>query len=111
MEGRPWAEFRHGKEMTQTQLANLLRPFGTFPRTIRIGDETPKGYFRDQFEDAFARYLPASDPPQRHKAIHQPPHRRHVADLKVAIQPMKLAVVALWRMKLLWRAVKCMGSR
>ncbi len=71
MEGRPWAEFRHGKEMTKTQLANVLRPFGIFPRTIRMGAETPKGYFRDQFEDAFARYLPATDPPQRHNAVEQ----------------------------------------
>ncbi len=28
------------------------------PRTIRIGDETPKGFHRSDFEQAWSRYLP-----------------------------------------------------
>ncbi len=40
------------------ELARLLKPFGIAPRTIRIGDKTPKGYRRNDFDDVFARYPP-----------------------------------------------------
>ena len=36
----------------------MLRPFRIRPRSVRVGDETAKGYRVEQFEDAFARYLP-----------------------------------------------------
>src|SRR5437588_712897 len=65
MEERPWAEWRKGKPITPPQLASLLKPFGIEPRTIRFGEggkSSAKGYLREQFEDAFARYLPASSP-------------------------------------------------
>ena len=58
IEGRPWAEWKAGKPLTTNGLARLLAPFGIAPGTIRVGDATPKGYQLDQFEDAFARYLP-----------------------------------------------------
>jgi putative DNA primase/helicase len=58
IEGRPWAEWRAGKPITANSLARLLAPFAIVPDTIRLGDRTPKGYGRHQFEDAFARYLP-----------------------------------------------------
>ena len=44
-------------EWTQTQLARELKPFGIFPKGIRIGEKTPKGYERSQFQDAWSRYL------------------------------------------------------
>ena len=71
MEMRPWPEWKNDKPITQAQLARLLRPFGIYPGTIRIGSETPKGYRREQFDDTFARYLPpakspTSEPPHRH---------------------------------------------
>src|ERR1700730_12092448 len=31
---RPWAEWRHGKPITQKQLASLLRPFGIISETV-----------------------------------------------------------------------------
>jgi putative DNA primase/helicase len=58
IEGRPWAEWKAGKAITANGLARLLAPFAIVPDTIRLGDRTPKGYHRHQFEDAFARYLP-----------------------------------------------------
>lgn len=60
LEERPWPEWRRGKPLTTRQLASLLRSFHVVPGNIRIGDKVPKGYRRDQFEDAFARYIPAT---------------------------------------------------
>jgi putative DNA primase/helicase len=58
IEGRPWAEWNHGKGLSPNGLARLLAPFTIAPVTIRIGNGRPKGYQLAQFEDAFARYLP-----------------------------------------------------
>lgn len=58
-----WATWNRGRPMTARQLAQRLREFGVTVSTIRIGLQTPKGYIKDDFRDAFARYLP-SPPPQ-----------------------------------------------
>jgi hypothetical protein len=58
IEGRPWAEWRRGNPLTQNALARLLGKFEILPQTIRIGNDTAKGYYRSAFEDAFSRYLP-----------------------------------------------------
>jgi hypothetical protein len=56
---RPWVEFgKSGKPLTQNKLARLLKPLGIGPRVVRIGDQTPSGYDRQQFDEAFERYLP-----------------------------------------------------
>ena len=61
MEERPWAEWRQGKPMTAPQLARALRPFGVRPMTMRIeGSKPEKGYQKDHFADAWARYLSQS---------------------------------------------------
>jgi Protein of unknown function (DUF3631) len=40
-------------------LARKLRPFHIGPRGVRLADgTTPRGYLREQFADAWARYLP-----------------------------------------------------
>ena len=59
---RPWPELRNGKPITEPQLARVLRPFGIRPGVIRDGDATPRGYLKKAFEDAWARYLPDTDP-------------------------------------------------
>ena len=43
-------------EWKQPQLARVLKPFGICPKSIRIGNKTPKGYERSQFQDAWSRY-------------------------------------------------------
>jgi hypothetical protein len=53
----PWGARRRGEGIDSRGLARMLRPFGIKPRTVRIDDETKKGYQLEQFEDAFARYL------------------------------------------------------
>jgi hypothetical protein len=70
MEGRPWADWKAGKPLTPNQLARLLKPFHVAPTgTIRVGNRTPKGYYRNQFEEPWRRYQAAdgvNEPPQRH---------------------------------------------
>ena len=57
MEGSPWAELKHGREITPNTMARLLRKFDIAPRTIREGGDTFKGYLRESFLDAWGRYL------------------------------------------------------
>ncbi|HKD37450.1 MAG TPA: DUF3631 domain-containing protein, partial [Pirellulales bacterium] len=57
IEGRPWAEYRHGKAMTQNQLARALKPLGIVPELIRQGENVSRGYTLGQFAEAFERYL------------------------------------------------------
>jgi putative DNA primase/helicase len=60
IEGRPWAEWRGGREITQNGLARLLGKFEIIPGTIRLHiEQTAKGYYRSSFEDAFLCYLPS----------------------------------------------------
>jgi putative DNA primase/helicase len=55
---RPWAEYgKSGKPLTQNKLARLLKPLGIVPQKVRIGTETPNGYHRHQFEEAWERFL------------------------------------------------------
>ncbi len=64
MEGSPWPEMNHGKEITANTVARLLRKFDIAPRTIRGEETTFKGYLRDSFEDVWTRYLgPVSSSP------------------------------------------------
>jgi hypothetical protein len=69
LEERPWSAWgRARKPMTDKALGDRLRPYGVRSRTIRVGTSTPKGYYMRALQDAFARYLPASFPPNRHTA-------------------------------------------
>jgi hypothetical protein len=59
-EERPWGEWGRGRgSMSPRQLAARLKPFGVQPGSLRDGAKTGKGYTREQFADAFRRYLPA----------------------------------------------------
>lgn len=60
VEGRPWAEWSHGKGLSVNNLARQLNRYGVHPQTIRVGDDTPKGYRRVDFEDLWSRYCPLS---------------------------------------------------
>jgi Protein of unknown function (DUF3631) len=55
---RPWGEYgKSGKPLTQNKLARLLKPLGIVPQKVRIGTETPNGYYRHQFVEAWERFL------------------------------------------------------
>ncbi len=71
MEHRPWPEWHHNRPITPRQIAQLWRPFGIAPKSIRFGHEgTPKGYERIQFEDVWEHYL-SSPPAKRDVSEHQ----------------------------------------
>ena len=58
LEEAPWGDWG----LTQTKLAHRLRAYGIRSRNVRLDDgTTPKGYRRESFEDAWARYLPIQD--------------------------------------------------
>jgi hypothetical protein len=59
IEDRPWAEYSHGKPITTQKLSRELNKFRIASATKRVGNETFKGYDRNSFDEAFARYLPA----------------------------------------------------
>ena len=55
-EEAPWGEMR-GKPITPHALAPLLKPYGIRPRTVRLPEgNTPRGYHREDFKDAWSRY-------------------------------------------------------
>jgi hypothetical protein len=68
IEEGPWADIR-GKELDSRGLANRLRKYDIRSKNIRVGDTTPKGYKREDFEDAWSRYLP-----QKSATSATPPH-------------------------------------
>jgi hypothetical protein len=55
--GRPWGEWKGGRSITQHALARQLSHFSIYPRTVRDGQATFKGYLWADFDDAFDRYL------------------------------------------------------
>jgi hypothetical protein len=60
LEESPWGDL-YGKHLDPRGLARRLKPFAVTPRTVRVEDETAKGYHLEQFADAFARYLGVSE--------------------------------------------------
>jgi len=52
----PWGDLR-GKPMDARGLAQRLRQYSIEPKTVRIGERTPKGYARADLHDAWTRYL------------------------------------------------------
>jgi len=61
-EEAPWGDL-YGKPLTTRALAKMLKPFGVRPRSVRFDDNTTaKGYHREQFNDAFGRYLDSLSP-------------------------------------------------
>ena len=56
-----WGTFNRGRPITPRNIASQLEKYGIKSRTVRLSKQsTPKGYYAADFQDAFARYLPAS---------------------------------------------------
>ncbi|WP_158513481.1 DUF3631 domain-containing protein [Dehalogenimonas formicexedens] len=53
----PWNDLR-GKPINGKKMASLLKSYGIRSQSIREGNQTPKGYYRADFDDAWKRYLP-----------------------------------------------------
>jgi hypothetical protein len=63
VEESPWGEWgRQRKPITPRWLAERLRPYDIKPAVHRQGDLTFRGYLRDDFTDAWDRYLPPVAP-------------------------------------------------
>jgi putative DNA primase/helicase len=56
-ETAPWATFNKGKPISARQIARLLAVYSIYPRTIRAEGERGKGYFAEQFTEAFTLYV------------------------------------------------------
>ncbi len=54
----PWIEIRTSRGLTAQSIAKLLKPFGITPRQTRMGESISRGYQREDFIDAWTRYLP-----------------------------------------------------
>lgn len=55
-----WFMWNKGRGMTPNSLSKQLKEFDIVSKTIRIGLNTARGYIKDQFKDAFTRYLTLS---------------------------------------------------
>ena len=79
---RPWAMMRSGNAISEIWLSQQLRPYGIHPRTIRTGERTARGYFKEEFGEVFRRYIPRSEV-EAYKAASQeaaaPPDSLHMA--------------------------------
>jgi hypothetical protein len=89
VEESPWGEWwidAKTDEPTKSgprKIAQLLRPYGIRPRPVRIGDSTPRGYQRDDFLDAWERFLPRPRPAATSatSATSKAPSQANVADV------------------------------
>jgi putative DNA primase/helicase len=77
VDGAPWADCMHGRQITQNKLASLLKPFGISSGTVRFDkDDTARGYLKSDFAEAWNRYLDAPAPPAGGSEVthrHNPP--------------------------------------
>jgi putative DNA primase/helicase len=59
---RPWADWKHGRPLSQKQLGGLLSHFGIRSETVSIpGFADAKGYRRVRFEEAWEVYCPGQN--------------------------------------------------
>lgn len=60
LEEAPWNDVDgRGKPLDSATLANLLRPYGVQPKSIKFEGKTLRGYERATLADAWVRYLPS----------------------------------------------------
>jgi putative DNA primase/helicase len=64
---RPWAEWKHGRPLSQKQLGSLLKPFCIISATVHPpGLPHGKGYRRGDFKEAWNVYCPRQNTPLPH---------------------------------------------
>jgi len=105
LEESGWGAWNDGKGMKQKELANKLAPYDIYPKTIRIGSKSRRGYYLEELRDRFSRYIPtetgrssatgATTAPESQKpGADQAQHRGGVADSQGAANPHSHADVA-----------------
>ena len=92
IEEGPWVlmfedALKHGKpQAAAAKLARLLKEYKTpegkklKPHTIRVGDETPKGFYRSDFELEWKRYLPSPEKPQQVQQVQHTTENEHTTE-------------------------------
>jgi hypothetical protein len=60
----PWS-YINGRPLDERGLARLLGVYGIKPEKLRIGNDTPRGYYKAAFRDAWERYPPRPRPTLR----------------------------------------------
>lgn len=64
----PWGAWHDGGGLNQRDLARLLKPYEIRSKVVRIDDGTPRGFRREQFADAWSRYVDAHEANQAQQA-------------------------------------------
>ncbi|WP_163890021.1 DUF3631 domain-containing protein [Mycolicibacterium hippocampi] len=87
VEESPWASFKkNGDPIDARALARHLRRYGIESHDQRIGDgKVQKVYFRAEFEQAWARYLP-DDEPGDEQPLGDPPHESATSATAATLQ-------------------------
>jgi hypothetical protein len=57
----PWS-YINGRPLDERGLARMLGVYGIKPEKLRIGNDTPRGYYKAAFHDAWERYPPRPRP-------------------------------------------------
>jgi len=92
---KPWKTYSKGFPITPRQLANRLKAYGIYSKTIRIGNDTAKGYEKDQFTEAFSRYIPPS--PSASVTASQPTPAKDLRAFQSVTQADDVTVVNHWK--------------
>jgi hypothetical protein len=90
IEESPWASWSNGRGLDARGLARGLRAFKIEPHNLLVDGFVLRGYEREDFEDAWATYLPRDSsatalqaaPTQANHDIGEPLHECYVADEK-----------------------------
>jgi putative DNA primase/helicase len=92
---KPWKTYSKGFPITPRQLANRLKAYGIHSKTIRIGNDTAKGYEKDQLTEAFSRYIPP--PPSASVTASQPAPAKDFLAFQSVTQADDVTVVNQWK--------------
>jgi hypothetical protein len=62
LEESPWASYgKPPKPIDAHRLSGLLKDYGVRPKVVRIGDQTPRGYYRSELAEQWDRYAPRQE--------------------------------------------------
>ena len=76
--------------MTRRQLTGRVEGFGVKSKDVRIGVVVKKGFERNDFEDVWKRYLPATTPAATATTL-QPSNHKALSDFSNATQVTSVA--------------------
>ncbi|PWU57683.1 hypothetical protein DLJ47_01885 [Micromonospora sp. S4605] len=83
IEGARWSNYQYGRPINQYELAQLIKPYGISPKSVRAGADKAnrKGFERHAIEEVWRRYLPEEQP----RSASVAPGQRRSATRKVRV--------------------------